>query len=258
MSFTTRHSRGFQAKAYIDITGNNDPSAFYGIDRADIIAEKWPDGYTMARLGRGITDLTPAASETADTENDMLDAGFQSSTVSAKALTYAFTGNRYIGDPAQDFIFDKFSKLGRELETVAVIIDPDGTIRVFKATITTPVGYSGAVNANSPVSVTLTVDGKPYIIHTDGSIECEVNSLTVAPNPVTVTVGGKTQVTATPEPSYATNNSIDWSIKDTTIATVDATGKVTGVAEGETALQVFLRSDESVAVIVPVTVSASK
>jgi hypothetical protein len=257
MTLSLRHTRGFQARAYIDINGNNDPTGFYGTKASDIMAETFPDGYNMARIGRGITDFTPASSETTDTESDMLDAGFQKSNISAKSITYALTGNRYIGDPAQDFIFEKFSKLGRELETTAVIIDPDGTIRISEITITSPVAYSGAVNANSPISATLTVDGKPYVIHTDGSVECKVDTLNVAPNPVAVAVGATVQVTATPTPEYATNVAVDYSIKDTSVATVDENGKVTGVAEGTTILQVYLKSDEAVAQLVPVTVSKS-
>lgn len=256
MALTQRHSRGYQARAYIDVNGNVDIAKFYGSKLQDIMSEKFPEGTKMKRLGKGITDLTPAAAETVDTESDMLSAGFQSSEVSAKAITYAFTGNRYIGDPAQDYIFDKFSKLGNELKTIVVIIDPDGTVRIGAATITTPLGYSGAVNANSPVSFTLTIDGQPYVIHTDGSVECQIDSLTVSPEEPKAEVGATVQLVATIAPEYATNNAVDWSVQDETIATIGADGLLTGKTAGKTVVQVFAKSDESKVSMIPVEITA--
>lgn len=256
-NLTKRHTSGYQGKAYIDVAGNTDLSKFYGIDAADIRAEKWPDGLKMARLGLGITELTPAAAETTDTEADMLDAGFQKSNVSAKAITYAFTGNTYVGDDAQDFIRSKFSKLADELKTLAVMVDPDGTIRCFKANINTPLSWSGAVNATSPFSFTLTVDGMPYTIHTDGSIECQITGLTISPETISVAVGATSQVTGALTPEYASNNALDWSVADNKVATVDATGKITGVAVGKTQLQALVKSDNSIAALVPVTVTTA-
>lgn len=254
-NLTQRHTYGYNAKAYIDVSGNTDLSKFYGIKASDVLSETWPAGLKMARLGKGITEVTPAASETVDTESDMLDAGFQKSNVSAKAITYAFTGNSYAGDDAQDFIRDKFSKLSSELETLAVIIDPDQTIRIFKAVITTPLSWSGAVNATSPFSFTLTVDGMPYVIHNDGSVECQVTGLTLSPETVSIAVGATQQVTAALVPEYASNNTIDWSTGDNKIATVDDTGKVTGVAEGQTILQGFVKSNSSIAATLTITVT---
>lgn len=257
MAFTTRHSRGYQAKMYIDIDGNTDLTKYAGLSLTDVEGEKWPDKTNMVRLGRGITEVTPAANETVDTESDMLDAGYQKSEVSAKAITYALTGNRYIGDPAQDFIFDKFSKIGNELKTTVAILEPDGTARIGIATLTTPLGWSGAVNANSPVSVTLTIDGQPIVLHTDGTVEAKVDSVTVTPEAPTVEVGATTQLVAAIAPEYATANAVDWSIRDESIATITNDGKLTGVAAGNTMVQVFVKSDESVVDMVPVTVTAT-
>lgn len=257
MAFTTRRSRGYQAKIYIDVLGGTDIEKFTSMKLADFKKETWPDGVKMERVGRGFTDVTPAASETVDTESDLLDAGYQKSEVSAKAITYALTGNRYIGDPAQDFIFDKFSKLGGELKTTTVIIDPDGTIRVGVTTLTSPLGWSGAVNANSPVSVTLTIDGQPFVLHTDGTVEAKVDNVTITPEAPTVAVGGTVQLVAALEPEYATNNSVNWSVQDETIATITSDGKLTGVKVGKTMVQVFAKSAESVAEIVPIEVTAA-
>ncbi len=257
MAFTIRHSRGYQAKIYIDTLGGTDLSKFTSLKLADIKADKWPEGTNMVRVGRGFTDVTPAAAETVDTESDLLDAGYQKSEVSAKAITYALTGNRYIGDPAQDFIFDRFSKLGSELKTIVAIIEPDGTVRIGVTTLTSPLGWSGAVNANSPVSVTLTIDGQPFVLHTDGTTEAKVDTVTVSPETPSVAVGGVQQLTASIEPEYATNNAVDWSVQDESIATITSDGKLTGVKAGKTMVQVFVKSAESVADMVPVEVTAA-
>lgn len=48
----------------------------------------------------------------------------------------------------------------------------------------------------------------------------------------TVKVGGKLQLTATIAPAKATNKNVTWSSSDTSIATVDSSGLVTGIKEG--------------------------
>lgn len=58
----------------------------------------------------------------------------------------------------------------------------------------------------------------------------------------TVEVGASVQLAATVAPADATNQAGTWLAKDTAIATVDDTGKVTGVAVGTTDV-VFTTTD---------------
>ena len=59
-----------------------------------------------------------------------------------------------------------------------------------------------------------------------------VTDVTVDPATATIAIGEETQLTATVAPEYASIQTVTWSSSDTAIATVDSTGKVTGVAEG--------------------------
>ena len=59
-----------------------------------------------------------------------------------------------------------------------------------------------------------------------------VNSVTVTPASATVEVGGTTQLTATVDATGGASEAVTWTSDNETVATVDATGLVTGVAEG--------------------------
>ena len=65
-----------------------------------------------------------------------------------------------------------------------------------------------------------------------------VSGVTIDKATAEVPVNGTTQLTATVAPTNATNKKVSWTSSDNTIATVDATGKVTGVAPGEATITV--------------------
>ena len=56
-----------------------------------------------------------------------------------------------------------------------------------------------------------------------------------------ITVGGNTTLEATVAPSNATNQSVTWTTTDTSVATVDGNGKVTGVGAGSAVIVVTTR-----------------
>jgi hypothetical protein len=91
-------------------------------------------------------------------------------------------------------------------------------VRLGTATITTTVS---GVSATTTVTV----------------IQRPVATVTVTPNPAEVRVGSTVQLTATlkgANGSTITGRPIAWASSDTTLATVDQTGKVTGVSAGGT------------------------
>ena len=59
-----------------------------------------------------------------------------------------------------------------------------------------------------------------------------VTGVTVSPSSGSVNVGATLQLTATVQPSNATNKAVTWTSSNNSIATVDANGKVTGKAVG--------------------------
>lgn len=76
---------------------------------------------------------------------------------------------------------------------------------------------------------TLSID-KPVVIHVTG-VKLDKTSLSLQEN-------GSDTLTATVEPDNATNKNVNWESSDTSIATVDASGKVTAVAPGTATITV--------------------
>ncbi len=88
----------------------------------------------------------------------------------------------------------------------------------------TETGIKFKVSALSPVLVTWSLAAQ---------------GVTVAPKNVELTYAGQTaQLTATVTPVGALDKSVTWSSSNTAVATVDATGKVTAVAEGSCVITV--------------------
>jgi endoglucanase Acf2/uncharacterized protein YjdB len=87
-----------------------------------------------------------------------------------------------------------------------------------------------------------------------------VTGVTVSPASASVGVNGTMQLTATVSPSNATNKNVGWSSSNTAVATVNATGLVTGVTGGSATITVTTQdggrtasSSITVTTIVPVT-----
>ncbi len=65
-----------------------------------------------------------------------------------------------------------------------------------------------------------------------------VTSVALNPTTASISVGGNTQLTATLSPSNATNKNVTWSSSNTAVATVNASGLVSGVAAGSATITV--------------------
>ncbi len=81
-----------------------------------------------------------------------------------------------------------------------------------------------------------------------------VTSIVVASETVYLNVGLELRVEANVVPVDATNKTLEWTVSDTTVATVDQTGKLTGVAIGETTLTIKSVSTPGVTKVVDVEV----
>ena len=84
----------------------------------------------------------------------------------------------------------------------------------------------------------------------------DVTGVTLDKTSLTIEAGQTAALTATVKPSNATNKKVTWASSDPDIATVDAEGKVTGVAAGETTVTVTTVDGEKTATC-DVTVTAS-
>lgn len=83
------------------------------------------------------------------------------------------------------------------------------------------------------------------------------NGLELDPTSLSVKVGDSQTITATVTPEDANDKSVIWESSDTAIATVDNTGKVTGVAEGEATITAKCKANNSVTATCAVTVTAA-
>ena len=91
---------------------------------------------------------------------------------------------------------------------------------------TATVTATAAGDATKSATATITVNGEAAEI-------VEVTGISISPATITVEEKGTTQLTAVFAPENQTENpEVTWTSSDATIATVDSTGKVTGVKEG--------------------------
>jgi uncharacterized protein YjdB len=95
-----------------------------------------------------------------------------------------------------------------------------------------------AFATNSTAWSTPSVFGSVYLTTTCGGTVVPVTSVSVSPASASVSVGGTQQLTATVLPSNATNQTVSWSSSNTSVATVNASGLVTGVATGTATITV--------------------
>ena len=77
---------------------------------------------------------------------------------------------------------------------------------------------------------TLNIDRVGMVVNTFTPVS--VTGVSVSPSTASIRIGGTQQLSATLAPANATNRTVTWSSSNTSIATVNSTGLVTGVAEG--------------------------
>lgn len=140
-------------KLYLDTTDSTD------LD--DVTTGKW------AWLALDITQITPSANETSQSDADYAGNGFGSTEVTSKRYQLAVTGKRHIGDAAQDYVASKQFAIGNALHTRALWID-NGEAILAEVTLSNIVPTGGNANANQTFQVTIVFNGAPVAI--DGKL----------------------------------------------------------------------------------------
>lgn len=158
MPGTANDANGFPENYVNNIFVDIDPKvdSTGDVDLNDVTTGKW------AWLAGGINTVTPSANETTANDAYYDGGGFTETEVTGKQVQLAVSGNRKVGDPAQDFVAGKFWQFGNAVKTRVIWIE-NGVPVVAKATLTNVVPTGGAANAKQTFSFTIAFNGRPKI-----------------------------------------------------------------------------------------------
>ena len=147
------------------------------------------------RLATKIQTITPSANETTNNNSYYDGEGFGSTEVTGKRYQLACSGQRYVGNPAQDYIASKQFAIGQALHCRVIWVQ-NGQAIVSEATLTNIVATGGEASANQTFSCTIEFNGKPRTVN---------GQLTLTENPdqpwtykATVDPDAKPSATTTP------------------------------------------------------------
>jgi len=119
------------------------------------------DPGTYAVLAKGITNATPGNNEELSQDKYFDGDGYGETDVIGAQLVLSFTGHRYYGDAAQDFIFGLSLELGTSRRTEFRWTEPDGGIFEGDCTIANISGPSGDAGAKGEITFEIHFNGKP-------------------------------------------------------------------------------------------------
>jgi len=116
---------------------------------------------TWARLARGLNNFEPSTNDEIDQTHYLDGDGYATTTVMGGQLVITFSGHRYFGDPAQDWIFANMIEIGNKRETQFRWTLPSGEVFQGPCTIANIEGPSGDANAKGEISFEIHFNGKP-------------------------------------------------------------------------------------------------
>lgn len=120
---------------------------------------------TMAAIEKGFDNISEALNEVLYQNAFIGDGGYGSSYVTGGQLTVTLSGVRFVGDPAQDYIFGDavYYNWGKARETDILLESPDGSKISCPVTLAKIARSGGAANNGTAVSVEIHFNGKPTI-----------------------------------------------------------------------------------------------
>ncbi len=130
-------------------------------------------------------------------------------------------------------------------DAAVATVDASGTVKAVKAGTATITATAGGKSA----TVKVTVTGEEPVVPVQS---VSISGSGVSNGKATISVGANLNLTATVSPSNATVGAVYWSSSDTSVATVDGSGRVSAKAEGVTAITVTA-GGRSQAIILTVT-----
>lgn len=202
----------------------------------------------------GATNCDPSLNETTSDETYYHNLGATETEITAVSDAIAITSHRKYGDPCQDFIAGLAHKIGKQRKTNYRWTQPDGTYMEGTCTISGIKTGMGAPNDKGDFQFTISVNTIDEFSSPGKNLL--PTAISCSPANPTVAVGSTTELTVTVTPSGA-NQKCHYGIEDTSIATVDADGVISGVAQGSTKLTIKAASLPSVVKQVNISVGAS-
>lgn len=137
------------------------PEINYDI-KLEILTSADPEGGTWADMGVWAKNVTQALNEVLYQANYYKDKGWGSTEVTGGQYTLTLTGDRKIGDPACDYIFDKERqyKFGAARKT-QIRITRGTDVITWNVTLANITDSMGDANQPNAVSVTIHGNGAP-------------------------------------------------------------------------------------------------
>lgn len=118
--------------------------------------------WTYSPLCQGIKSMTPSFNENVVTEQYFCGEGFAHNEVTGMAPQIQVTGDRVVGDAAQDYIAGLQWTLGSDRVT-SVKLTSGSSVYTFEAAITDIVTFGGESAALKPFSCIIRPNGKPTV-----------------------------------------------------------------------------------------------
>ena len=135
----------------------------------------------FARLGAGFTGTTFSDNETTINNTYLDDEGFGSTDVVGKRFSFAFTGVKMANDPAQEYVIGLQNKLGTDLETRFLVIDPNGNQMIGVAVISALVPNGGNANAGATLTFKVNIQGKLFHLTNPIPVTVDAENDTISP-----------------------------------------------------------------------------
>lgn len=205
------------------------------LEVADGCADTIPAEAEFKLLAAGTSktwDMNP------NTTNSSADdtKGWVENVVTSNDLTLSFEGEVRVNDKSDQYGVYKFIKyyvneVNASRQPTLWVRMYFGQIMIQAYMVITSLSNDGGTDDIVTFSTEFKVaDGSTVSI--DDIDTSEVSSVSVAPSVANVAVGSTRQLTASVMPTTSSNQSVTWSSSDESLATVSASGLVTGVATG--------------------------
>ncbi|MGZ4032119.1 MAG: Ig-like domain-containing protein, partial [Tumebacillaceae bacterium] len=230
-------------------TVNVNSNAMYQVGLANSTSVNWTPGTVNVKLPADAADKPTVYVRWLNTTTNPVGTGTVGSTGTDRISDISITGTPLSADPvsATGVTLDKTSldlTAGGTGKLTASVQPANATNQAVSwlssdttvATVATD-GTVTAVGAGTATITVTTADGNFQAIATVNVTAAPVGGTTVTgvtlnKSALALTVGATGQLTSTVQPDTATNKSVTWTTDNQTVATVDATGKVTAVAAG--------------------------